>query len=209
MTETDKIWESINTPSQNPFFSLNTYQALYLLAIVAFLLWIIRNAFFPRLFARNGNFDSFQENDFESTVIFTYNKVSAQEYVLGLEQHRKICGFKPGWLFYRCQELGLLDTFYELKDSGRIQSTQKGYSQSTNGQKIESAGPERKNSPYETLGISAGATLEEIKKAYTSLIKLYHPDLVDRLGPEIKELAKKKSSEIISAYETLRKKYSA
>ena len=52
---------------------------------------------------------------------------------------------------------------------------------------------------YEVLGVSKTATPEEIKKAYRSLAKKYHPDV----STEEKEVAEAKFKEISEAYEVL------
>jgi len=57
--------------------------------------------------------------------------------------------------------------------------------------------------PYEVLGIRPGATADQIKDAYRIKIKEYHPDQVERLGPELRELAKRKTQEINRAFEML------
>lgn len=61
----------------------------------------------------------------------------------------------------------------------------------------------RNLSPYDVLGINEGATEAEIKSAYKILIKKYHPDLVNSMGSEIQEVAKRKTKEINEAYEQL------
>lgn len=55
------------------------------------------------------------------------------------------------------------------------------------------------------LGLESGATIDQIKTAYKQRIKEYHPDRVETLGDEIKELAKKKTRDINSAYNFLKK----
>lgn len=55
------------------------------------------------------------------------------------------------------------------------------------------------NSPYEVLGVSPGASKEEVTKAYRKLAKKYHPDL----NPGNKA-AEKKMSEINAAYEAIK-----
>jgi molecular chaperone DnaJ len=52
---------------------------------------------------------------------------------------------------------------------------------------------------YEVLGISKGASPDEIKSAYRQLAKKYHPDM----NPENKKAAGEKFKEISEAYEVL------
>jgi uncharacterized membrane protein YkvA (DUF1232 family) len=59
--------------------------------------------------------------------------------------------------------------------------------------------------PYEILGISRDATMEEIKLAYKKLAGKYHPDKVLHLGDEFKILAEKRFKEIQGAYQELTK----
>ncbi len=56
------------------------------------------------------------------------------------------------------------------------------------------------------LDISPDASNDEIKSAYISKIKEYHPDKVQNMGKEIRTLAEQKTKEINEAYNLLRKK---
>ncbi len=58
-------------------------------------------------------------------------------------------------------------------------------------------------SPYEVLGLSEGASREEIKAAYRRLAKQYHPDRLTSLGEEFRVIAEQKMKRINAAYEIL------
>ena len=60
------------------------------------------------------------------------------------------------------------------------------------------------NNPYKVLGVSEGASQEEIRAAYLKLVKKYHPDKYT--DTDLKELANEKLVEINEAYEMLNKK---
>jgi hypothetical protein len=51
------------------------------------------------------------------------------------------------------------------------------------------------------LQVSASASATEIRDAYKHLISKYHPDKVDSLGQELKDLAAQKSQAITAAYQ--------
>jgi hypothetical protein len=53
---------------------------------------------------------------------------------------------------------------------------------------------------HEILGVSAEATADQIREAYKHLISKYHPDKVDALGQELRDLAERKTQEITAAY---------
>jgi DnaJ domain len=51
------------------------------------------------------------------------------------------------------------------------------------------------------LQVSASASALEIRDAYKHLISKYHPDKVESLGQELKDLAAQKSQAITAAYQ--------
>mgnify|MGYP002010446368 FL=1 len=57
------------------------------------------------------------------------------------------------------------------------------------------------------LGLSEGATKDEIKSAYRSLVKEFHPDKLNGMSQGIQDLAKEKFQQIQAAYENLNKSY--
>ncbi len=59
--------------------------------------------------------------------------------------------------------------------------------------------------PHAVLGVGRDATREEIAQAYRERLKEYHPDRVATLGPELQELAHRKTIEIQRAWELLRR----
>ncbi|MEK6557342.1 MAG: DnaJ domain-containing protein, partial [Candidatus Margulisiibacteriota bacterium] len=58
---------------------------------------------------------------------------------------------------------------------------------------------------YLTLGLLPGATQEEIKFAYRTLVKKFHPDVVSHLGSEFKVLSEEKMKALTEAYNRLYK----
>ncbi len=57
------------------------------------------------------------------------------------------------------------------------------------------------------LGLRGKVTDEGIKKAYRKRIAEYHPDKVQRMAPEIRELAQKRTAELTEAYAYFKEKY--
>jgi DnaJ like chaperone protein len=53
---------------------------------------------------------------------------------------------------------------------------------------------------YEILEVAPTASEAEIRSAYHHLVSLYHPDKVDTLGQELKDLAIQKMQLITAAY---------
>lgn len=58
---------------------------------------------------------------------------------------------------------------------------------------------------YAVLGLSPGAEMGEIKKAYRKLSMQYHPDKVNHLGAEFQNVAEEKMKEINAAYDYFKK----
>ena len=67
----------------------------------------------------------------------------------------------------------------------------------------QAAASEGSFDPYKVLGIPPSATREAIRAAYKARMQEYHPDKVDHLGEELKELAHRKALEIQKAYQQL------
>ena len=62
---------------------------------------------------------------------------------------------------------------------------------------------EKENPPrswWEILNVDKNASPEEIKSAFRKEISKYHPDRVDGLGLELRELADRKAKEVNRAY---------
>ena len=76
-------------------------------------------------------------------------------------------------------------------------------SHSSSGPRQQQTKPSSEKDPYEVLGVSRGATREEIKSAYRKQAQRYHPDRVSHLGEELQQLAKERFQEVQQAYEIL------
>lgn len=70
---------------------------------------------------------------------------------------------------------------------------------------LEQAPPSAKNDGnppwHEVLGLSEWASDEEVTGAWRSKMAQYHPDKVAMMGPEIRELAERKTRELNQARE--------
>jgi DnaJ-domain-containing protein 1 len=60
--------------------------------------------------------------------------------------------------------------------------------------------------PHAVLGVERGASDAQLTHAYRERIKEYHPDRVASLGPELRDLAHRKTLEIQRAWSELRPK---
>lgn len=58
--------------------------------------------------------------------------------------------------------------------------------------------------PYEVLQVRHTASDNEITGAYRKLVQMYHPDKVEGLAPEYREIADKRMKAINAAYEQVK-----
>ena len=105
--------------------------------------------------------------------------------------------FGPGWL----DDLAVLGLMWWW--NGKRKKAGSG-SPGGGGRRFRSAPNGTEESPYDVLGVSQGASREEIKSAYKRLVAQYHPDKVQHLGPEFQKLAHEKFVAVQEAYEKLK-----
>ncbi len=66
--------------------------------------------------------------------------------------------------------------------------------------------PPREREPHDILGVPRGANRDEVHAAYQREIQRYHPDKVEDLGEELKEVAERRTKELNAAYEQLKRR---
>ena len=59
---------------------------------------------------------------FRSFERSSYRALSPEERVWALEERRRAMGYKPGWLYYRCQEEGLSEILEQLRTQSQVRS---------------------------------------------------------------------------------------
>jgi hypothetical protein len=71
-----------------------------------------------------------------------------------------------------------------------------------------SATEEQKENYYgKLMGLTGTLTKQQLRLKYLELVSQYHPDKVQHLGPELRELAETKTKELNTAYDWLKSKY--
>lgn len=93
------------------------------------------------------------------------------------------------------QESGSTGSASQEGKSSSRQGGQGGGSRATSGKPLAD--------PRAVLGVKAGASADDIRKAYRERMKEYHPDKVAHLGQELQDLALEKSQQIQRAYKQL------
>jgi hypothetical protein len=66
------------------------------------------------------------------------------------------------------------------------------------------APPPATDDPFVVLGVTRGSNQKAIRAAYRAKIAEYHPDLVERAGPELRKFAEDKTKRINAAYDALK-----
>jgi uncharacterized membrane protein YkvA (DUF1232 family) len=105
----------------------------------------------------------------------------------------------------RIGPLGLLDDLIVLLGFIWWARRQLGHAASRPARERPAVSTDEPWNPYAVLGISRGASHEEILHAYREQMKRYHPDRVADLGEEMQQLAHRKTVEIQRAYGELGK----
>ena len=101
--------------------------------------------------------------------------------------------------------LGLLDDLIVLFGFIWWARRQLGQAASRRAREQPAASTDEPWNPYTVLGVSCGASREEVVHAYREQMKRYHPDRVADLGEEMQQLAHRKTVEIQRAYGELGK----
>jgi uncharacterized membrane protein YkvA (DUF1232 family) len=109
------------------------------------------------------------------------------------------------FLYYRYRKLYHSAQGAFRRATGGDQSRSKDEESASGSRHEEKEERVEKLTPHQVLGIAPGASAEEIDKAYKTLAMQYHPDRVNHLGKEFRELAHEKMVEIQQAYDTLRR----
>jgi uncharacterized membrane protein YkvA (DUF1232 family) len=95
--------------------------------------------------------------------------------------------------------------FDKLKDMANIWEKDLGQGSKQQKQRKSNAGVPATEDPYAVLGVEKDADPETCKQAYRNLIKQYHPDRYNHLGPEFEAVAREKTEAVITAYEQISK----
>jgi hypothetical protein len=98
---------------------------------------------------------------------------------------------------------GKLDKYGKAGYQGKEQEKVSGKERSGDGASRQTGAGD----PYKILDIPPGATQEQIRSAYKKLAHMYHPDKVQGLAPEYRQIADQKMKAINAAYEQLKRKF--
>ncbi|CAN5327626.1 DnaJ domain-containing protein [soil metagenome] len=65
--------------------------------------------------------------------------------------------------------------------------------------------PPAASNPYGILGVNESASDDDVEAAYRRLMSEFHPDRVAAAGPEIRELAERRTREANAAYDQIKR----
>ena len=65
--------------------------------------------------------------------------------------------------------------------------------------------PSTASNPYGVLGVSESSSDDDVEAAYRRLMSEFHPDRVAAAGPEIRELAERRTREANAAYDQIKR----
>ena len=99
------------------------------------------------------------------------------------------------------EQIRLLLGLTAMQMDGALKSARASYRSARGGRAPKATS---KSDHLETLGLAPGATQPEIRKAYLDLARKYHPDKVEHMGEEFRNVAEERFKSIQAAYEALR-----
>ncbi|SLM30739.1 putative DnaJ4 [Desulfamplus magnetovallimortis] len=171
--------------------------------IVGLIFYYIKNGRLPNFFYKkqNAKYSDFQkksgynfsENSFSGKSNFSYNNAKTENKNARNDNHQSDRTTQHNYTRNEDRP-GTGNTEYQNNGSHR------------NNDHNEREKAAKIRSPYDVLGVSAGASRDEIVAAYRKAVKEYHPDRVAHLGKDLQELANQRFIEIREAYNKLNKK---
>jgi len=96
------------------------------------------------------------------------------------------------------------------KESEQDQSRERAFHDQGDEEKSEAKGesfPKDEKCYAEVLGLRGRVSRDDIRQRYLELMRQYHPDKVNHLGPKLREVAERETKAINQAYEFFRSKY--
>ena len=132
-------------------------------------------------------------------------RAELKRFLLELEEVRKELHLRPRWLQSACVESGVIGMYDTLVKSGEVESEPLGAVRLNHGPRAPVRGDGIKSDPYEILGLRPGASLEEIKEAYSCHVRVYDPKKLETLSPDLRRVFSKMSDAVTRAYGALTK----
>ena len=94
----------------------------------------------------------------------------------------------------------------ERRSAGKSKQETKPGSQNDSHSNEKKLNPNILSEAYEILGVQMGASLDECKKARTTLLAMYHPDTVAHLNETRRKLAEQETKLINASWERIKRK---